>query len=479
MRYGNGTVVEYGYDGADRVRSETYQVGSTPYRAVAYERDGLGRLWRKHEYVWQGSRRQWQATVEYTYDHQGQLVGEARTGQNAYTIAYGYDKVGNRLARTRTVNGQSFTDALVYNEANQLVSWNGQSWEYDLDGNVVVRRVLRADNQVEEWQLGYDAEGNLVSLQKQGDVGWVYEYDGLGRRVRSVRGTLEVAYLYSGDALVAERVNGEWVYYGYGGAMYAQSSGTGIEYKHWSWRGDLMAKSGASGGYLPAPLTDAFGDTVSGVREAYDWNGAWGYRNEAFTGGLQKVGVRWYDPAVGRFLQLDPWLGSIYAPRTLNGYGYCVNDPVQCVDPSGKQPGVRYKSADQAAKEAIRNSAGYSNAAGREVGGWIYRNPDGTYSYDMTYGTVNEVDLGTPEPPKGGNLAGSWHVHPYDPRYEGEIFSPADKASDNQWFTACILAGILFGNVYLYEGGYLGTPSGVIKKYDPSTGKETNIGRWR
>jgi hypothetical protein len=26
---------------------------------------------------------------------------------------------------------------------------------------------------------------------------------------------------------------------------------------------------------------------------AYSWNGAWGYRNEAHTGGLQKVGVRW------------------------------------------------------------------------------------------------------------------------------------------------------------------------------------------
>jgi RHS repeat-associated protein len=70
---------------------------------------------------------------------------------------------------------------------------------------------------------------------------------------------------------------------------------------------------------------------VSGIRAVYDWNGAWGYRNEALTGGLQKVGVRWYDPTVGRFLQQDPWLGSLYAPLTLNAYGYCVNDPVNYV----------------------------------------------------------------------------------------------------------------------------------------------------
>jgi RHS repeat-associated protein len=80
---------------------------------------------------------------------------------------------------------------------------------------------------------------------------------------------------------------------------------------------------------------DAFGSKVNGMRQVYDWNSAWGYRNEALTGGLQKVGVRWYDPTVGRFLQQDPWLGDIYAPLTLNAYGYCVNDPVNAVDPSG------------------------------------------------------------------------------------------------------------------------------------------------
>jgi RHS repeat-associated protein len=109
--------------------------------------------------------------------------------------------------------------------------------------------------------------------------------------------------------------------------MYQQVSNAGVEYKHWNLRGDLAATSSPTGAYAPAPLTDAFGDTIAGARPTYDWNGAWGYRNEALTGGLQKVGVRWYDPTVGRFLQQDPWLGSIYAPLTLNAYGYCVNDP--------------------------------------------------------------------------------------------------------------------------------------------------------
>ncbi len=109
--------------------------------------------------------------------------------------------------------------------------------------------------------------------------------------------------------------------------------------QQWSWRGDLVATlNPADSGQSPAmaPITDAYGDLVSGSAEVYGWNGGWGYRNEPNTGGLQKVGVRWYDPYTGRFLQKDPWLGSVYAPRTLNAYAYCLNDPINAVDPTGK-----------------------------------------------------------------------------------------------------------------------------------------------
>jgi YD repeat-containing protein len=134
----------------------------------------------------------------------------------------------------------------------RLASWNNQAWEHDLDGNVVVRRVGDAT-----WLLGYDAEGNLVRLQRQGDsVGWEYAYDGLGRRVRAVRGSLEVVYLYSGNTLVAEGSRQssneplQWVYYGFGRAMYQQVSSTGAEFKHWNPVGGVI---------LAIPLWDVFG----------------------------------------------------------------------------------------------------------------------------------------------------------------------------------------------------------------------------
>jgi len=63
--------------------------------------------------------------------------------------------------------------------------------------------------------------------------------------------------------------------------------------QYWTWRGDLAATAGVGEPVQRAPVFDAFGDLVSGSPDVYAWNGAWGYRNEANTGGLQKVGVRW------------------------------------------------------------------------------------------------------------------------------------------------------------------------------------------
>jgi len=174
-----------------------------------------------------------------------------------------------------------------------------------------------------------------INLKHQwANVGWVYTYDGLGRRVRAQLGGNTLQFLYgAGDAVLAERANGgAWTVNSFGAGLYQR----GNDYLHWNLRGDLAGINASSAN---VPITDAFGASVSGMRQVYDWNGAWLYRNELTeTGGLVQVGVRWYDPAVGRFLQRDPWLGSLYAPLTLNAYAYCVNDPVNAADPSGELP---------------------------------------------------------------------------------------------------------------------------------------------
>ncbi|MEU6975384.1 MULTISPECIES: ricin-type beta-trefoil lectin domain protein [unclassified Streptomyces] len=50
--------------------------------------------------------------------------------------------------------------------------------------------------------------------------------------------------------------------------------------------------------------------------------------------GFQPLGARLYDPAVGRFLSVDPVL-DLNDPLQSNGYGYAHNNPVTFADPTG------------------------------------------------------------------------------------------------------------------------------------------------
>lgn len=52
--------------------------------------------------------------------------------------------------------------------------------------------------------------------------------------------------------------------------------------------------------------------------------------------GLVYLFARYYDPEIGRFYALDPELGSLSMPQTLNRYVYCVNSPLIHVDPTGR-----------------------------------------------------------------------------------------------------------------------------------------------
>ena len=62
----------------------------------------------------------------------------------------------------------------------------------------------------------------------------------------------------------------------------------------------------------------------------------------AFTGprflagiGLHHFGARWYDAAMGRFLQPAPLVPEPFDPQSLNRDSYVLNDPVNRVDPTG------------------------------------------------------------------------------------------------------------------------------------------------
>ncbi len=176
-----------------------------------------------------------------------------------------------------------------------------------------------------------------------------------------------------------------------------------------------------------APIADAYGDLVSGSPEVYGWNGGWGYRNEPNTGGLQKVGVRWYDPYTGRFLQKDPWLGSVFTPLTLNAYVYCLNDPVNAVDPTGK---IVWKIAIAVAVVALLSGCGSRKKDRENSTGKDFRDTTADYLEATEPGMSSWGDYRSPGLGSAGSyvIGGALAAKQYQ-----DISGLAYEAADGMW----------------------------------------------
>jgi hypothetical protein len=126
-----------------------------------------------------------------------------------------------------------------------------------------------------------------------------------------------------------------------------------------------------------------------------------------------------------------------------------------------KKKKKKYKTEREAAIAQMKEYNPKSIAENREYGGWIQKNPDGTFSADTT--VKGSIDGLSNMPEKGPDDVSWWHTHgAYDPAYDSENFSgmTGDK-------------GYSKANDAI---GYVATPSGAIKMYNPGTDTVTTLG---
>jgi hypothetical protein len=140
-----------------------------------------------------------------------------------------------------------------------------------------------------------------------------------------------------------------------------------------------------------------------------------------------------------------------------------------------------FATRDDAAHAALCAANPASIRDNREYGGLIFRGSDGKYYYTGPLrGTDQGANPAAAAAPAGSTVVGDYHTHgDYSTRdpATGAAVRTSDPARDqfgSDSFSSTDRSGIASDGAGNPDyRGYLGTPSGTFRVYDPATGSDT------
>ena len=283
-------------------------------------------------------------TVAYTYDAQNQLL--SATHRNGRTETYTYDTAGNIL----TFNNGTISHTYTYGDTNGwmdlLTAVDGQSITYDGSGNPI--SFYDGYHYEMEWTEGR----KLASITYNNKVTG-YEYNHEGLRIKKLRS--------DGSYILYEIVDGVYV----GETRYTAAGAVSLWMRYildegnnpvgislWypgdvRWtdyhfvknlQGDVLKVYKVSDGSLAASYTyDSWGNILSQSGDLATLNPfryrSYYYDTETWFYYLQS---RYYDPAIGRFINADSYASTGQGLLGNNMFAYCLNNPPRYVDSQGQ-----------------------------------------------------------------------------------------------------------------------------------------------
>jgi len=339
----NGVVIAtYSYDSKGN-RTQTVSNGITT--TYAYNIANLltnqsnSKLTESYTYYLNGNQKTKTSnnvTTSYAYDGMNRLVSENDT-------EYSFDDFGNRIAMAN----DDIEVTYEYDKNNRLLksietsddSIKTTSYFYDYNGNQINKSIMTnvpyEDVDNADYTLSAETDGNIA----------IYDYNCYNQLVGVDTDGIKSTYSYSPDGLrLSKTVDGDAITFVYDNSNVVEEiSNDGIN-KY--YRGFEIIKNSNDLSYIydgqgdVVILLDNLGTEVADY--AFDAYGnqseentvynPFGYRGE-YTDqetGLIYLRARMYDSQTGRFINEDP------VKDGLNWYVYCDGNPVNRIDPNGK-----------------------------------------------------------------------------------------------------------------------------------------------
>jgi RHS repeat-associated protein len=356
LSYGDGGGLSqiYGPDGStydlprdDFGRIEAFQLDWGDTLDVGYTYDAAGRV--RSVVAWPDSWREtvaWQVANTYDVDD-ARLTEEGPEG----SVSYGYDGMRRLASVTRSAGedetfawdalGNPTGEGFELDALQRVIRGGGFGYAYDGAGRVTERTAADGTRQ----RLAWDADDKLLAVERwpagadAPDRTITYRYDALGRLVaRTIDGATSY-YIYDREDLVLELAEDGAVeaLHIHGGPidtpLVSVVGGDRFAYLRDSL-GNVRALFRPGDTEPFATFTwSAFGELVAQTGDVEPRFGFHGAYRDADTG-LLWMRMRWYDPAVGRFLSTDPLRFTTFS----NPYAFPGLDPVNGRDPWGTGP---------------------------------------------------------------------------------------------------------------------------------------------
>ena len=217
-------------------------------------------------------------------------------------------------------------------------------YNYDTNGNLISKLSVNSEGDSQELEkYTYDSFNRLSSVKK-GNQTFDYLYDGNGKRIQKNSAVSQLQEFWYNDKIVFEglsKINESeqnQSYYSYtfdNDLLSVSETDSSINLAVVNSHGDTVDLLSVETPYFTEYKYDSYGNQVSknipNIHNPYQYNGKY-FDDET---GFYYLNARYYNPAVGRFMQEDTYHGQIKNASTLNLYNYCGSNPIAYEDGTG------------------------------------------------------------------------------------------------------------------------------------------------